>query len=70
MTANGRRSSAFRTFLDRHPRLVIWIVLAVGMVVMLLWAAQDKGLAPGQLAWLVLSCIGLAGACAWIIFWE
>ena len=62
--------TAFRAFFDRHPRLATWLVLAVGMVILLLWAARGKGLEPGQLAWLVLSCIGLAGACAGIISWE
>ncbi len=60
----------FKALVDRHPRLATWLVLAVGMVALLLWAAQGKGLAPGQLAWLVVSCIGLAGACAWVISWE
>jgi len=60
----------FAAYLARHPRLATWLVLAVGMVALLLWASQGKGLEPSQLAWLVVSCIGLAGACAWIISWE
>jgi hypothetical protein len=40
------------------------------MVPMLLWAAKDVGLLPGQLAALVVSTIVLAGLCAWIIGWE
>lgn len=58
---------SLRAFFSRHPRLGTWLVLAAGMVALLLWAAQGKGLAPGQLAWLVAASIGLAGACAWII---
>jgi len=59
-----------RTFLDRHPRLASWIILSVGMVALLLWAAWDKGLAAGQMAGLVVATMVLAGACAWIIGWE
>jgi len=61
---------ALKAFFDGHPRLATWLVLAVGMVALLLWAAHGKELTPGQLAWLALSCVGLAGACAWIISWE
>lgn len=59
-----------REFISQHPRLVAWFILAVFMVPMLLWAAKDVGLLPGQLATLVISTILLAGLCAWIIGWE
>jgi hypothetical protein len=36
--------SAIREFVTKHPRLTSWFVLALGMVVMLLWAAKDVGL--------------------------
>lgn len=62
--------SWLKGFVDRHPRLASWIVLAIGMVALLLWAAPDEVLTPGQLTSLVVACIGLAGACAWIIGWE
>jgi len=62
--------TTLRAFFDRHPRLALWIALAVGMVIMMLWAAQGKGLAPGQIAFLGAACVGVAGACAWIISWE
>lgn len=62
--------TTLKAFLDRHPTLATWLVLAVGMVILLLWAADGKGLTPGQLAFLAVSCVGLAGACAWIISWE
>lgn len=61
---------SLRAFFAQHPRLMSWIVLAVGMVALLLWNAQDKGLSPSQMAWLVIASVGLAGACAWIIGWE
>jgi VanZ family protein len=62
--------SAIREFLGQHPRLTAWFVLAVGMVIMLLWAAKDVGLLPGQMAALVIATILLAGLCVWIIGWE
>jgi hypothetical protein len=57
-------------FYNRHPKLVAWIVLAIGMVIMLLWSAKDVGLLPQQTLALVIATIGLAGLCVWIIGWE
>jgi quinol-cytochrome oxidoreductase complex cytochrome b subunit len=57
-------------FLNDHPRLASWIVLAIGMVVILALSATGKGLLPGQLAGLAAACIVFAGICAWIIGWE
>ena len=57
-------------FYNRHPKLVAWAVLAVGMVIMLLWSAKDVGLLPTQTLALVIATIGLAGLCVWIIGWE
>lgn len=59
-----------RQFIERHPHLSAWAVLAVGMVIILLWAARDAGLLPHQMAFLVVVTILLAGACVWIISWE
>ena len=61
---------AIREFVSKHPRLVSWFVLALGMVIMLVWAAKDVGLMPGQMAALVVATILLAGLCVWIIGWE
>ncbi len=59
-----------RRFLDEHPRLAAWFVLAVGMVAILVWSARDVGLLPHQWAALIVATIGLAGLCIWIIGWE
>jgi hypothetical protein len=40
------------------------------MILILLVTAWDAGLTAGQLAWLVVACVGLAGLCTWIIGWE
>lgn len=62
--------TSLKVFFTRHPRLANWIVLAVGMVVIFVWSAHDKGLTTSQLAGLAVACVLLAGACAWIIGWE
>ncbi len=61
---------AIRDFAGRHPRITAWIVLAIGMVIILLWAAKDVGLLPTQMLALVVATIALAGLCVWIIGWE
>jgi hypothetical protein len=59
-----------RAWLGRHPLLVAWAVLAVGMVAMLLYAAKDVALLPTQVAALIVATALLAGACVWILTWE
>ena len=59
-----------RYFAQRRPLLTAWVVLAVAMVAVLLWAARDAGLLPGQLTALAVTTVLLAGACVWIISWE
>jgi hypothetical protein len=62
--------NTLKSFASQHPRLSAWIVLAIGMVLILLWASKDVGLLPTQLAALVIATILLAGLCVWIIGWE
>ncbi|MBN1934688.1 MAG: hypothetical protein JW934_08475 [Anaerolineae bacterium] len=62
--------TAIRDFVTKHPRLTSWFVLALGMVIMLVWAARDVGLLPGQMIALIVATILLAGLCVWIIGWE
>ena len=59
-----------KDFTNRHPRLAMWAVLAVGMVIILIWAAKDVGLLLGQWAALIVATILLAGLCAWIVGWD
>lgn len=59
-----------RQYAEQHPYLTAWVLLSVGMVAILLWAARDAGLLAGQMATLVVATILLAGACVWIISWE
>ena len=62
--------TGIRDFFGEHPRLLSWLVLAVGMVIMVIWAAKDVGFLTHQWAALIVATILLAGACAWIIGWE
>jgi hypothetical protein len=61
---------SLKDWVNRHPQLTAWIVLAVGMVAILLWAAKDVGFEAGQWAALILTTILLAGLCVWIIGWN
>ena len=71
--STGERQREMRdpkAFFARHPRLATWVVLSLGMNIILLLTARGKDLSAGQLAWLAVSCVVVAGACAWIIGWE
>jgi hypothetical protein len=61
---------SIKGWVNQHPRLSAWAVLAVGMVVILIWSAKDVGLEAGQWAALVVATILLAGLCVWIIGWD
>ena len=62
--------STLKQWVNLHPKLAAWIVLAIGMVLLVMWSAKDVGLLPGQMLALVVATIGLAGLCVWIIGWE
>ncbi len=62
--------NSIRMFAGQHPCITAWIALAIGMVIILVWAAKDVGLLPTQLLALVVATILLAGLCVWIIGWE
>jgi len=59
-----------KQFFSRHPRIGMWIILALGMVIILLWASKDVNLLLRQRLALVAATIGLAGLCVWIVGWE
>jgi predicted tellurium resistance membrane protein TerC len=61
---------SLKDWVNRHPQLTAWAALAVGMVAILIWAAKDVGLEPGQWAALIIATILLAGLCIWIIGWD
>jgi hypothetical protein len=55
---------------SKHPRLVAWLVLSVGMIGLIGFEGRDVGLRPAQWLSLFVACILVAGACIWIISWE
>lgn len=61
---------SLKDWVNRHPQLTAWVVLAVGMVAILIWSARDVGLEAGQWAALIVTTILLAGLCVWIIGWN
>lgn len=61
---------SIKAWIGKHPRLTAWAALAVGMVIILIVAARDVGLLPGQWAALIVATILLAGLCVWIIGWD
>ena len=60
----------WRNLWNTHPRLLSWLVLAVGMVLIVVIAARNVGFEPGQWAALIAATVVLAGLCVWIISWE
>lgn len=58
-----------KTFIDNHPQITAWVVLAIGMVIILIVSAKDVGFLPQQWFALIITTILLAGACVWIISW-
>ena len=62
--------SALKQWINIHPKLAAWTVLAIGMVILVVWSAKDVGLLAGQMLALVIATIGLAGLCVWLIGWE
>ena len=59
-----------RTLYDRHPNLILWAVLALGMVIIVAIAARNVGFTASQWAALLAATVALAGLCVWIISWE
>jgi dephospho-CoA kinase len=68
--AQGGNMSSLRSFIDAHPFLTMWIVLAIGMVAIFLVTSRDAGLLPHQRLFMSVACVVLAGLCTWIISWE
>jgi hypothetical protein len=62
--------ASLKQFVSRHPRLTAWFVLAVGFVIILVVSAWQVGFSVGQWVALIVTTIGLAGLCVWIIGWE
>lgn len=59
-----------QTLYNKHPNLILWAALAVGMVIVLLVAARNVGFTVPQWVALGAATVALAGLCVWIISWE
>ncbi len=59
-----------RRLWNRHPNLVSWALLAIGMVIIVVFSARNVGFQPGQWVAIVVATILLAGLCVWIVSWE
>lgn len=68
--SQGGYMAFLKQFVDKHPFLSMWAVLAVGMVAIFLVASRSADLLPSQRAFMALACVLLAGVCTWIISWE
>lgn len=62
--------NALQSLYHKHPNLLMWAVLSLGMVIILLLAARNVGFSALQWLALVIATVGLAGLCAWIVGWE
>jgi hypothetical protein len=58
-----------KNIVNKHPRLIAWALLAVGMIAILIFEAQEVGLQGSQWFWLVVITALVAGLCIWIITW-
>ena len=62
--------SSLRQWVEQHPFLSMWAVLAVGMVAIFLLSSRSVALLLSQRLFMALACVVLAGLCTWIISWE
>jgi dephospho-CoA kinase len=61
---------SWREWIDEHPYLTMWAILAIGMVAIFLITARDVDLLPTQRLFMAAACVLLAGLCTWIVSWE
>lgn len=64
------QETGFGRWSCEHPRILAWLVLAIGMVLLLAYEGRDVGLLMGQWLALVVATFLVAGLCIWIITWE
>lgn len=69
-TTLGGNMPPWRRFIEDHPFVTMWAILAVGMVAIFLVTSRDVELLPSQRLFMALACVATAGLCTWIISWE
>jgi len=55
---------------ERHPRLLSWAALSIGMLAAFFVVATGITLAPLQRLAVAGAVVALAGLCVLIVFWE
>ena len=68
--SQGGSMSSWRSYIEEHPFLTKWVILAVGMVAIFLVTSRDVDLLPSQRFFMSVACVVLAGLCTWIISWD
>ncbi|MFK7803150.1 MAG: hypothetical protein AB8G95_16070 [Anaerolineae bacterium] len=58
-----------KEWINKYPNIMMWLVLAAGMVGILTFEARDVGLNGSQWFWLIVLTTLVAGLCVWIINW-
>jgi dephospho-CoA kinase len=69
-TSQGGMMSSLRRWIDQHPFLSMWAILAVGMVAIFLITARNVDLLPTQRLFMAIACVALAGLCTWVVSWD
>jgi len=59
-----------RQLFEAHPRLMAWLLLAIGMLIVFLITSASVPFTPAQRIITAGTVVALAGLCVWIIFWE
>jgi len=68
--SQGGRMSVLRKWVDEHPFLSMWALLAVGMVAIFWITARNVELLFTQRLFMAVACVALAGLCSWIVSLE
>jgi len=69
-TAKRGIMSLLRDWMESHPSLSMWSILAIGMVAIFLISARDGNWLATQRLFMAVACVLLAGLCTWVVSWE
>ena len=59
-----------RQLFETHPRLMAWLLLAIGMLIIFLITSANVPFTPVQRLAAAGAIVVLASLCVWIVFWE
>jgi dephospho-CoA kinase len=69
-STQGAPMSSWRDWIEEHPYLTMWAVMAIGFVAIFLLTSRTADLLPSQRLFIAVACVAVAGLCSWIISWE